>query len=62
MNIQSDLEFLDVLAIVSFALQIQLIEDTQKQATNNDILTNLHHDLEVVDTKLSKIMEHLGIS
>lgn len=58
----NDLEFLDMLAIVSFALQMQLIEDTQKQATNNDILTNLHQDLKVMDAKLSKIMEHLGIS
>lgn len=57
-----DLEFLDMLAIVSFALQMQLIEDTQKQATNNDIFINLHHDIEMLDAKLNKIMEHLEIS
>lgn len=62
MNFQNDLEFLDMLAIVSFALQMQLIEDTQKQATNNDILINLHHDIEILDAKLNKIMEHLEIS
>lgn len=57
-----DLEFLDMLAIVAFAMQMQIMEDNQKQASNNDILVNLHHDLEVVDAKLNKIMEHLGIS
>ena len=56
-----DLEFLDMLAIVAFAMQMQIMEDNQKQASNNDILVNLHHDLEVVDAKLNKIMEHLGI-
>lgn len=62
MNFQSDLEFLDMLAIVSFAMQMQIMEQMANEATNNDILINLHHDLEVVDAKLNKIMEHLGIS
>lgn len=58
----NDLEFLDMLAIVSFAMQMQIMEQMANEATNNDILINLHHDLEVVDAKLNKIMEHLGIS
>lgn len=59
---ETNLEFLDLLAIISFGLQMQLIEDTQRQATNNDILVNLHRDLEVVDAKLNLIMQHLGLS
>lgn len=57
----NDIEFLDILAIVSFALQMCFMEETQKQASNNDILVNLHQDLEVVDAKLDKIIEHLAI-
>ena len=51
-----------MLAIVSFAMQMQIMEQMANEATNNDIIINLHHDLEVVDAKLNKIMEHLGIS
>lgn len=58
----NDLEFLDMLAIVSFAMQMQIMEQMANEATNNDILINLHHDLEVVDAKLNKIMERLEIS
>lgn len=53
-----DIEFLDILAIVSFALQLTVLD----QVSNDDILRNLHADLAVVDTKLNAIMEHLGIS
>ena len=56
------LEFLDMLAIVSFALQMEMIEQMNKQATNDDIIQHLHQDLVVVDHKLNAIMEHLGIS
>ena len=55
-------EFLDMLAIVSFALQMELIDQMNKQATNDDIINHLHQDLVVVDQKLNAIMEHLGIS
>lgn len=55
-------EFLDMLAIVSFALQMEMIEQMNKQATNDDIIQHLHQDLVAVDRKLTVIMEHLGIS
>lgn len=55
------LEFLDILAIVSFALQMELIEEMQRQATNDDIIEHLHNDLVVVDRKLNAIIEHLGV-
>lgn len=55
------LEFLDILAIVSFALQMELIEEMQRQATNDDIIEHLHNDLVVVDQKLNAIIDHLGV-
>ena len=55
-------EFLDLLAIVSFALQMEMIEQMNKQATNDDIIQHLHQDLVVVDRKLNAVINHLGIS
>ena len=55
------LEFLDILAIVSFALQMELIEEMQRQATNDDIIVHPHNDLVVVGRKLKAIIDHLGI-
>ena len=56
------LEFLDMLAIVSFALQMEMIDEMRRQATNDDIIEHLHNDLVVVDRKLNAIINHLGIS
>lgn len=56
------LEFLDLLAIVSFALQMEMIDEMRRQATNDDIIEHLHNDLVVVDQKLNAIINHLGIS
>ena len=55
------LEFLDMLAIVSFALQMEMIEEMQRQATKYDIIAHLHNDLVIVDQKLNAIINHLGI-
>ena len=55
------LEFLDMLAIVSFALQMEMIEEMRRQATNDDIIEHLHNDLVVIDKKLNAIINHLGI-
>lgn len=60
--LDQQLEFLDMLAIVSFALQMEMIEEMQRQATNDDIIVHLHNDLVVVDRKLNAIINHLGIS
>ena len=56
------LEFLDILAIVSFALQMKLIEQMRRQATNDDIIEHLHNDLVVVDRKLNAIIDNLGVN
>ena len=55
------LEFLDILAIVSFVLQIEVTEEMRRQATNDDIIEHLHNDLVVVDRKLNAIINHLEI-
>ena len=55
------LEFLDMLAIVSFALQMEMIDEMRRQATNDDIIEHLHNDLVVVDKKLNAIINYLGI-
>ena len=54
-------EFLDMLAIVSFAMQMDMMEQMSKQATNDDIIRHLHQDLVVVDRKLDAIIRHLGV-
>ena len=55
------IEFLDLLAIVSFALQMEFLDQLGKQTTNDDIINHLHQDLVVVDTKLNAIMDRLDI-
>lgn len=55
------LEFLDMLAIVSFALQMEMVDEMRRQATNDDIIEHLHNDLVVVDRKLNAIINHLGL-
>lgn len=59
--IDQQFEFLDMLAIVSFALQMNLMEQMSKQATNEDVINHLHQDIMMVDQKLDAVMHHLGI-
>lgn len=40
-------EFLDIITIVSFALQLQNNENLKKQATNDDILKDFHENMEI---------------
>ena len=52
---------LDLLTILSFWIQLENMEELAQQASNDDILKNLHHDLQIVDAKLNRIMDHLNI-
>lgn len=54
------LEFLDIRAIVSFALQIQNTEQLHKQATNNDVIRDIHEDIDLLDRKLDAILHLLS--
>lgn len=60
--VDQQFEFLDMLAIVSFALQMNLMEQMSKQATNEDVIAHLHQDIMLVDQKLDAVMHHLGIA
>lgn len=59
---QQPFEFLDIVTILSFAMQLHADEQIAKQATNNDILVNLHKNLATVDAKLNAIIKYLGIN
>lgn len=56
----NNLEFLDVLTIISATLQIQSYQALQKQATNNEVIENVHNDIMRLDAKLDKIIELLN--
>jgi len=64
MNEQKQLDFLDVLSIISFVLQIETlgntftIEDIQKD--NDRIMQELHGHLEEQDRKINMILEVLN--
>lgn len=52
-----ELEFLDLLSIVSFALQLSWLEQANREASNNEILERVAQ----LNTKVDLIMEHLDI-
>ena len=56
----NNLEFLDVLTIISSTLQIQSYQALQKQATNNEVIENIHNDIMRLDKKLDKIIKLLN--
>lgn len=60
--VDQQFEFLDMLAIVSFAPQMNLMEQMSKQATNEDVINHLHQDIMMVDQKLDAVMHHLGVA
>lgn len=64
MNAQKQLDFLDVLSLISFALQIETlgntftIEDIQRD--NDRIMQELHGHMEEQDRKIDMILEVLN--
>lgn len=57
----SQFEFLDVITIISFAIQLQnqtkIFDMNDVQADNNRIARDIHQHLEEQDKKIDKIME-----
>lgn len=49
-------EFLDILTMLGFAMQLQNMTDISKQATNNDILKELQQDVVVINSKLDRLL------
>ena len=57
MNESQNFEFLDILAIISFAMQVQNAADISSQATNNDLLEELHRDVDILNSKLDRLLQ-----
>lgn len=51
------MELLDLLSIISFMMQLNNSYLLSKQATNNDVINNIHQDIERLDRKLDKLIE-----
>lgn len=41
----NNLDFLDVITLVSFIIQIQNNDELHKQASNDEVIENLHNDI-----------------
>lgn len=54
------MDFLDSITIVSFMMQLQNNEILRKQATNDDIIEDLHRDVDRLEGKLDKLIEMLS--
>lgn len=50
------LEFLDILTIVSFALQMEFFTQHDQQLTNTEVLTRL----DAIEQKLDKLLESVA--
>ena len=57
MNEDQNFEFLDIITILSFAMQVQNAIDISAQATNNDLLEELHKDVDILNSKLDRLLQ-----
>lgn len=51
------MNFLDAIALVSFMMQLQNNAILRKQATNDDIIEDLHTDVDRLERKLDMLIE-----
>lgn len=56
MNNQQNFEFLDIITILSFAMQLMNNDALARQATNNDLLNELHADMDALNSKLDRLI------
>lgn len=56
MGEEQQFEFLDIITILGFAMQVQNAADISKQATNNDLLEELHRDVAILNSKLDRLL------
>lgn len=56
----NNLELLDIITLISFAMQLQNAEQLRKQATNNDVINDIHNDIMQLDAKLDRILAQLS--
>lgn len=53
MDEQQQFDFLDILAILSFAIQLQTV---MTQTSNNQIMEELHKDVDILSSKLDQLL------
>lgn len=58
-NNSQQFEFLDILTLLSFYLQVINMEELKRQATNDDIIDELKSDMKEINEKLEKVLKIL---
>lgn len=53
---QQSFEFLDIITILSFAMQLMNNDALAKQSTNDDVLDELRADVSVLNQKLDRLL------
>lgn len=53
----NDIEMLDRLALISFVFQMYGLDMLERQATNDEVIEELHKDLHRIESKLDKLIE-----
>ena len=53
------LGFIDIITIMSFLLQIENNEELYRQATNNDIIDNMHRDINTLYEGNRRLLRHI---
>lgn len=53
------IELLDVITIISFALQLQNNEELQKQTSNDEVIKKLHDDVMLAVEDNRKLCNHI---
>lgn len=56
------MNFLDAIALVSFMMQLQNNAILRKQATNDDIIEDLHTDVDRLERKLDTLIEMVKLN
>lgn len=56
MDNQQNFEFLDIITILGFAMQLMNNDALQRQATNNDLLNELRRDVNMLSSKLDRLI------
>lgn len=56
-NENQQFEFLDLITILGFALQVENYEELKRQATTDDIMNELHSDVELLRKEIAELKE-----
>lgn len=53
----NDIEMLDRLALISFVFQMYGLDMLERQATNDEVIEELHKDIHRIEQKLDQLLE-----